>query len=88
MSATRPPASPAPPPGPAIAPRAPSPVVPPAAIHIDRVLVRVNGDAAAGRRLADRLPASLTAALGGTAAQLDERTVRRLVEQTVRRAAR
>ena len=54
---------------------------------VDRLVIHAPGDAAAGARLAEGLPAALTQAFTGARAS-DERTIRRLIDLAVRRALR
>lgn len=59
----------------------------PAAISIDRLVVHAGGNPTAGARIADRLPATLTAAFAG-GAPADRRALRALIERAAREAAR
>ena len=63
------------------------PAAPAAPVRIDRLVVRGSGDGAAGERLAQRLPAALTAAVAA-AGPVRERELRVLIARTVREAAR
>lgn len=59
----------------------------PAAISIDRLIVHAGGDATAGARIADRLPATLGAAFSG-AVPADRHALRAVIEHAAREAAR
>jgi hypothetical protein len=65
---------------------APQRTAAPATVRVDRVVVRCPGDAAAGERLKERLPAILTRAFAEPPA--DARAARRQVERAVREAWR
>ena len=59
-----------------------------AAIQVDRVVVRGTGDAAAARRVADRLPAELAGALAANGGPRDEAALRRLIARAAAEARR
>jgi hypothetical protein len=58
-------------------------------VAVERIVVHAPGDAAAGQRIVERLPAELqrVMALAGADAP-DERTMRGLIERAVAEAAR
>jgi hypothetical protein len=56
-------------------------------VDVERLVVHARGDASAGQRIAERLPAALSRRLAAGAAD-DAGGVRRLVEAAVREAAR